>query len=129
MLIIAIAMFDARVGRARHTEAEQIEAEAKDDVSVVPMAVPLLAGPGAISLTIVDAHQAAGWAGKIMLSTGIVLIAAIVWVVLLLAVPIGRRLGTTGLNIATRLMGLLLAAMAVQLMAGGLLALFPGLMR
>ncbi|MBS1186499.1 MAG: hypothetical protein H6R04_517 [Burkholderiaceae bacterium] len=127
LLIIAIAMFDARISRARHTQAEQDEAETKDDISVVPMAVPLLAGPGAISLTIVDAHQAAGWSGKIVLSVGIMLIAAIVWAVLLLAGPIGKRLGTIGLNIATRLMGLILAAMAVQLMAGGLLSLFPGL--
>ena len=127
LLIIAIAMFDAKISMARHTPAEQVEAELKDDISVVPMAVPLLAGPGAISLTIVDAHQAVGWSGKLMLSAGIILIAVIVWAVLWLAEPIGKRLGTTGLNIATRLMGLLLAAMAVQLMAGGLLSLFPGL--
>ena len=127
LLIIAIAMFDAKISMARHTPAEQVEAELKDDISVVPMAVPLLAGPGAISLTIVDAHQAMGWSGKLMLSGGIILIAVIVWAVLWLAEPIGKRLGTTGLNIATRLMGLLLAAMAVQLMAGGMLSLFPGL--
>ncbi len=127
LLIIAIAMFDAKISMARHTPAEQVEAERKEDISVVPMAVPLLAGPGAISLTIVDAHQALGWSGKFMLSAGIILIAIIVWAVLWLAEPIGKRLGTTGLNIATRLMGLLLAAMAVQLMAGGMLSLFPGL--
>ena len=127
LLIIAIAMFDAKVGNARHTAAEQVEAEKKNDVSVVPMAIPLLAGPGAISLTIVDAHQAGSWSGKLMLSVGIVLTAAIVWLVLLLAEPIGKRLGTTGLNISTRIMGLVLAAMAVQLMVGGLLSLFPGL--
>ena len=127
LLIIAIAMFDAKISMARHTPAEQVEAELKEDISVVPMAVPLLAGPGAISLTIVDAHQAMGWSGKLMLSGGIILIAIIVWAVLWLAEPIGKRLGTTGLNIATRLMGLLLAAMAVQLMAGGMLSLFPGL--
>jgi multiple antibiotic resistance protein len=127
LLIIAIAMFDAKISMARHTPAEQVEAELKDDISVVPMAVPLLAGPGAISLTIVDAHQAVGWSGKLMLSAGIILIAVIVWAVLWLAEPIGKRLGTTGLNIATRIMGLILAAMAVQLMAGGMLSLFPGL--
>ena len=129
LLIIAIAMFDARISKAQHTKDEQTEAESKEDVSVVPLAVPLLAGPGAISLTIVDAHQAAGWTGKIMLSAGIVIVALIVWGVLSLAEPIGKRLGTTGLNIATRVMGLILAAMAVQLMAGGLLGLFPGLAR
>src|SRR4030065_2769989 len=58
VLIIAIAMFGAKTSPARHTDAEQAEAEAKNDIAVVPLALPLLAGPGSISLTIVDAHQA-----------------------------------------------------------------------
>lgn len=127
LLIIAIAMFDARISSARHTKDEHAEAETKEDISVVPLAIPLLAGPGAISLTIVDAHQASAWTSKAMLSGGIVLIALIIWAILWLAEPIGKRLGTTGLNIATRIMGLVLAAMAVQFMAEGLLKIFPGL--
>ena len=127
VLIIAIAMFDARTSPARHTAAEQIEAEAKNDIAVVPLAIPLLAGPGAISLAIVDAHQAANLSGKIAFSLGIVGVAVIVWLVLRLAEPIGERLGTGGLNIATRVMGLILAAMAVQFIAEGMLELFPGL--
>ena len=127
VLIIAIAMFDARTSPARHTEAEQVEAEAKNDIAVVPLAIPLLAGPGSISLAIVDAHQAGGFPDKLVLSLGIVGVAAIVWLVLRLAEPIGERLGTGGLNIATRVMGLILAAMAVQFMADGMLELFPGL--
>jgi multiple antibiotic resistance protein len=127
VLIIAIAMFDARTSPARHTDAEQAEAEVKNDIAVVPLAIPLLAGPGAISLTIVDAHQVVSFADKFVFSLGIVGVAAIVWVVLRLAEPIGKRLGTGGLNIATRVMGLILAAMAVQFMADGMLELFPGL--
>jgi len=127
VLLIAIAMFGAKTSPARHTEAEQVEAEAKSDISVVPLAIPLLAGPGAISLAIVDAHQAGGLTGKLAFNLGILGIAVIVWVVLSMAEPIGRRLGTGGLNIATRVMGLILAAMAVQFMADGMLELFPGL--
>ena len=127
VLIIAIAMFGARTSPAQHTDAEQAEAEAKNDIAVVPLAIPLLAGPGAISLTIVDAHQVASLADKVVFSLGIVGVAGIVWVVLRLAEPIGTRLGTGGLNIATRVMGLMLAAMAVQFMADGMLELFPGL--
>jgi multiple antibiotic resistance protein len=127
VLIIAIAMFGARTSPAQHTDAEQAEAEAKNDIAVVPLAIPLLAGPGAISLTIVDAHQVASLADKAVFSLGIVWVAGIVWVVLRLAEPIGTRLGTGGLNIATRVMGLILAAMAVQFMADGMLELFPGL--
>lgn len=126
VLLIAIAMFGAKTSPARHTDAEQAEAEAKNDISVVPLAIPLLAGPGAISLTIVDAHQAASIPDRLLFTVGIAGVACIVWAVLRLAEPIGARLGTSGLNIATRVMGLILAAMAVQFMADGMLELFPG---
>lgn len=127
VLLIAIAMFSAKTSPARHTDAEQAEGEAKNDIAVVPLAIPLLAGPGAISLAIVDAHQAGSLSEKIVFSIGIIGVAVIVWMILRLAEPIGKRLGTGGLNIATRVMGLILAAMAVQFMADGLLELFPGL--
>jgi multiple antibiotic resistance protein len=127
VLLIAVAMFGAKTSPAQHTDAEQAEAEAKDDIAVVPLAIPLLAGPGAISLTIVDAHQAGSFSNKILFCLGIIGVSVIVWMVLRLAEPIGKRLGTGGLNIATRVMGLILAAMAVQFMADGMLELFPGL--
>lgn len=127
VLMIAIAMFHAKVSQARHTDAEELEAESKVDISVVPLAIPLLAGPGAISLVIVGAHQASGLLDKLFFSLSIALMGLIIWVVLLLAEPIGNRLGTAGLNIATRVMGLILAAMAVQFMVDGLVVLLPGL--
>ncbi|MBI3222742.1 MAG: NAAT family transporter [Nitrosomonadales bacterium] len=126
VLIIAISMFGARTSAVRHTLAEQEAAESKNDISVVPLAIPLLAGPGAISLTIVDAHQIGGFIEKSVFSLGILVVAILVWGVLRMAEPIGERLGTNGLNIATRVMGLILAAMAVQFMADGLRELFPG---
>ncbi len=129
LMTIAIAMFDARISPARHTDEEQVEAEAKTDIAVVPLAVPLLAGPGAISLTIVNAHQAARLTDKLVLCAVILVVAGVVWIVLRLAESIGKRLGTGGLNIATRVMGLLLAAVAVQFIADGMVELFPGLTR
>ncbi len=127
LLLIAIAMFSAKTSAARHTDAEHEEAEAKNDISVVPLAIPLLAGPGAISLTIVDAHHAGNMPGKFFFTLGIIGIAMLVWLIFRLAEPIGERMGTSGLSIATRVMGLILAAMAVQLMAEGMLEMFPGL--
>ncbi|MHB8253248.1 MAG: MarC family protein [Acidiferrobacter sp.] len=129
VLLIAIAMFHAKTTPARHTREEDAEAESKEEIAVVPLAIPLLAGPGAISLVIVDAHQAVGLMGEIVFSLGIAVVAVIVWAILWLAEPIGRRLGTAGLNIATRVMGLILAAMAIQFMAAGLIVLLPGLSR
>ncbi len=129
VLLIAIAMFHAKSTPARHTREEDAEAESKEDISVVPLAIPLLAGPGAISLVIVDAQKTAGIVGEFVLTTGILIVALLVWLILRLAAPIGARLGTAGLNIVTRVMGLILAAMAVQFMAAGLVALLPGLAR
>ncbi|MHB1656226.1 MAG: MarC family protein [Burkholderiales bacterium] len=129
VLMIAIAMFHAKTSRAQHTDAEKREAESKTDIAIVPLAIPLLAGPGAISLVIVDAHQTANLIDKVLLTGVIMAIGVIVWLVLRMAEPIGARLGTAGLNIGTRIMGLLLAAMAVQFIVDGLVILLPGLAR
>jgi multiple antibiotic resistance protein len=93
---------------------------------VVPLAVPLLAGPGAIGTTII-AGQAGGLAHTGALFGCIALVCGLLWFVLRLADAVGSRMGRTGLNIATRLLGLLLAAIAIETMADGLKVLFPGL--
>ncbi|MDO9161674.1 MAG: MarC family protein [Methylococcaceae bacterium] len=126
VLLIAISMFQAKISPAIHTHAEALEAEDKEGIAVVPLAIPLLAGPGAISLVIVNAEQMSYWADKLIISLGSIFLAGVVWIILSLAVPLGKRLGTAGINIATRIMGLLLAAMAVQFIANGLIVLFPG---
>ncbi|HTQ77546.1 MAG TPA: NAAT family transporter [Burkholderiales bacterium] len=126
LLLMALAMLNARAGGVRQSQAEA-EAVASGELSgVVPLAVPLLAGPGAISTTILAA-QAGGMLHLAAILACIALVCALTWATLGLAAPIGARLGTTGLNIATRLLGLLLAALAIQTMAEGLRALFPGL--
>jgi multiple antibiotic resistance protein len=61
------------------------------------------------------------------MSAGIILVAMAVWLVLQMATPIGKKLGITGLNVVTRVMGLLLAAIGIQMIALGLVKLFPGL--
>lgn len=126
LLLMSLAMLNAQVGALRQTEAEAAELEARDVSGVVPLAVPLLAGPGAISTTIIAAQT--GGAAHVALVIGCVaLVCALLWSMLALAQVIGRRLGTTGLNIATRILGLLLAAIAIETMAVGLKGLFPGL--
>jgi len=126
ILLMAIAMMHARRSASKQTDEEVDEADDKEDIAVVPLAIPLLAGPGAISLVIVDAHLMDS-VGRLVFSVSVVLVALSVWLALRLATPIGDRLGITGLNIATRVMGLLLAAIAIQMIAAGLVALLPGL--
>lgn len=126
LLLMALAMLNAQVGEIRQTRAEAREMKAREYSGVVPLAVPLLAGPGAISTTIIAA-QIGGVAHTAALVACIALVCGLLWVMLRLAHAIAPRMGTTGLNIATRLLGLLLAAIAIQTMAEGLRVLFPGL--
>ena len=126
LLLMALSMLNAQAGGVRQSKAEAEEVESGELSGVVPLAVPLLAGPGAISTTIIAA-QAGGIAHSAVLAVCIALVCALLWVTLRLAHGIAGRMGTTGLNIATRLLGLLLAAIAIQTMAEGLRVLFPGL--
>ena len=126
LLLMALAMLNAQVGGVRQSQAEANELQSGEAGGVVPLAIPLLAGPGAISTTIIAAEK--GGATHLAVLAGcIALVALLTWAALRQASGIAERLGVTGLNIATRILGLLLAAMAVQTMAEGLKALFPGL--
>lgn len=127
LLLMALAMLNAQAGGVRQSEEEAAELESGELRGVVPLAVPLLAGPGAISTTIIAAEKGAGIAHLSVILGCIAVVSLLTWVVLRAANAIGNRLGTTGLNIATRLLGLLLAALAIQTMAEGLRELFPGL--
>jgi multiple antibiotic resistance protein len=126
LLLMALSMLNAEVGGVRQSRAEAEELEQGDVSPVVPLAVPLLAGPGAISSTVIAAQ--AGGTGHVAALLGCIgAVCALLWVVLSVAPAIGERMGITGLNVATRLFGLLLAAIAIQTMAEGLRVLFPGL--
>jgi multiple antibiotic resistance protein len=126
LLLMALAMLNAQAGGMRQSRAEAEELEAGEATGVVPLAVPLLAGPGAISTSIIAA-QAGGAAHVAALIGCIAGVCLILWIVLSVAPVVAPRMGTSGLNIVTRLLGLLLAAIAMQTMAEGLRDLFPGL--
>ncbi|KXJ40209.1 MAG: hypothetical protein AXA67_10130 [Methylothermaceae bacteria B42] len=123
ILLMAIAMLHARQSHAAHTEDEAEEAASQESIAVVPLGIPLMAGPGAISLVIVIAHQIHAWIDRLWLSLCVAGVAVLVWLALHLAEPIGRALGVTGLNIMIRIMGLLLAAIGAQILFEGGVAL------
>jgi multiple antibiotic resistance protein len=125
IVLMAISMLHAKRSGASHTEEESAEAGERESVAITPLGIPLLAGPGSISAVILYAHQARDWAelGWLALSIGLVSVA--VWVALRLALPISSALGQIGVNIVTRLMGLLLVAVGVEFIARGLSDLFP----
>lgn len=103
------------------------DGEATSSIAIVPLSTPLLAGPGAISTVIVDAHKGTGILHYSAMGLVIILLAVSVWLTFLAAPWVERRMGQTGINIVTRLMGLVLAAIAVEFMAAGLRGLFPAL--
>ena len=126
LLLMALAMLQARPGNLRQTVEEANHVSDYETPGIVPLAIPLLAGPGAIS-TVMIAVQHGGWQNQAAVIVDIVVVCLIVWAMLRLAIPIGRLMGSGGFNVATRLLGLLLAAIAVESMAVGLRELFPAL--
>lgn len=127
LLLMAISMMHAKQSDTRQTREEAIAVTDRDAIAIVPLSIPLLAGPGAISSMIIAAQQSGNFLGHLALAIPISAICLLIWITLRLASRIANQLGTIGINIVTRLMGLILAAMAVEFMAHGLIGLFPQL--
>jgi multiple antibiotic resistance protein len=106
---------------------DSADGDATSSIAIVPLSTPLLAGPGAISTVILDAHKGHGIGHYAAMGFVITLLGFIVWLTFLIAPWISQRLGHIGSSVFSRLMGLLLAAIAVEFIAGGLRGLFPAL--
>ncbi|HDR9099698.1 TPA: YchE family NAAT transporter [Burkholderia vietnamiensis] len=127
MLLMAINMLNAQIGNTRSTPEERDEAELKDNIAVVPLAIPLLTGPGSISTAIIYAANSYHWYERAGLVAIGAVLALLCFLAMRLAEPIANWIGRTGINIATRLMGLMLSALAVEFIVNGLRALLPAL--
>ncbi len=103
----------------QETTAEIVEGQEKEDVAITPLAMPMLAGPGAITTVMVLSGQAHSAARAAAVYAAIALAAFVCWVVLRVSDRLIARLGRTGIQILTRMMGLLLAALAVQFVITG----------
>jgi multiple antibiotic resistance protein len=126
LLLMAISMMHGRAISDRQTTEEARAAIDREAVAIVPLSIPLLAGPGAISSIIITAEQSGGAWGHLALVIPVLVVAGSVWAILGLSMAIANRLGAVGIIIVTRLMGLILAAMAIEFMTQGLGSLFPG---
>ena len=129
LLISAMNMLNAQPAEAKPATNEFDEGAEKaatgSSIAVVPLTIPLLTGPAAMSTVVIYADRAQTiWQHAALVGYGVV-IAAATFVCFSLADPIARVLGKTGINVMTRLMGLILAALAVEVMADGLGKLFP----
>ena len=125
--LMGISMLHAKTSPIHHGEKDQSDAEVKTNVAVVPIAIPIVAGPGAITTIVVNTHHYSTIDDKLMITAVSVIIALILWIAFYFSAPVSRMLGPSGINIVTRIMGIILASIAFGMMASGFKALFPGL--
>ena len=121
LFLIAIDMLFGRPSGARETPREARDARAREDVSIFPLAIPLIAGPGALVTTTLLMDNAQGQAAglvAIAVAAGITLLAA--WLAMRISLPIQKRMGTTGILVLSRVLGMLLAAVAAQFILNGI---------
>jgi len=123
---MAWSMLQARMSLAKQTPEEAEEAGSRAHLAVMPLAMPILAGPGTISLMIIAAGHSQGVEGHVVVLSAALVVTLLTWLILLASNPIAGFLGKTGMNVATRIMGLILAATAVEFIAQGLVSMFPG---
>ena len=120
LFLLAVDMLLAKPSRQRTTPEETEEGTHKPDVSVFPLGIPMLAGPGSITVVMMSRATATTLLEHVMVFVGIAAVAVICWLVLRAAGRIERRLGQTGMNVLHRVFGLLLAAIAAQFVVDGI---------
>ena len=120
LLLVALDMLRAQRSPVMETAAETAEGRAKDDIAITPLAIPMLAGPAAISTVILLDAQATSWAQRGLLLACLVVVGLASYIILALGAKGARWLTPMAEKIVTRLMGLLLAALAVQFLFNGL---------
>jgi multiple antibiotic resistance protein len=123
LVLIRVAFDLLQGGRSlKVTSVEQQEGSEKDDISITPLAIPVLCGPATITAGILVASQATSWLHTSVLVAMVFFVYALVFTALRLAVDHIHRVGETPIKISSRLMGLILVALAVQFVLDGIRA-------
>ena len=119
-LKISMNMLEVKVSRTKSTPKESKEASGNEDIGLTPIGIPLIAGPGAITSVMILSAQATTYPQKIIFYINIVITLLITYILLRLGKKITKRIGTTGLRIVERIMGMILMVVAVQFIIDGL---------
>ncbi|NLS14501.1 YchE family NAAT transporter [Vibrio sp. SM6] len=127
LMSIAFSMMSGKLGEDKQNKQEQSESVSREQIGVVPLAMPLMAGPGAISSTIVYGARYPSMFDTLGITLTIAAFTLCSWLLFRSAPLIVRFLGQTGINVITRIMGLILGALGIEFIANGLRSLFPGL--
>jgi multiple antibiotic resistance protein len=120
LLIIALDMLQAQRSRVQETEEETFAGAAKPDIAITPLAMPMLAGPGAISTTILLNGQASTFAHHLALVGCILAVSFVTYIILRFAARSSQWLSPIAMKLTTRVMGLILASVAIQFMVNAL---------
>jgi len=126
VLLIGLQMLFNKSGH-QHSSAELKDANSRTSIAVVPLAIPIVAGPGTIATVLVAAQQHPSVLSKVEISVVVIALAALCGRLFSFATPISKRLGDSGMGVVTRIMGMILAAIAMGMLADGLKGLLPGL--
>jgi len=127
LFLVALDMMQARQSRTKSTPEEEREGIEKADVAIIPLAIPLLSGPGSIATVMVLMSRHAAFVYTIPVFISILVTAIITWLMLRGAEWIERRLSKTFMNVVMRVMGLILAAISVEFVIAGIKDVLPTL--
>ena len=125
LLILKISwdMLHAKMSKIRQTEKEKEEMSQLEDIAVVPLGIPLLAGPGSITTTIILMEHCTGILDKLVILISIILATGVSITILYISEKIVMSLRTSGINAVVRIMGLILGAISIEIMWSGLMGL------
>jgi multiple antibiotic resistance protein len=127
LLLMGLSMLQSKESPVSHTAEDDVAARERHSVAIVPMALPVIIGPGAISTLIIAAGDFPQFVSKAWISLLCLLLTLGMGMMLYFAVPIARLVGVSIIKVITRIMGMIIMAIAVGMLANGLMGLFPAL--
>ncbi|QGM80880.1 YchE family NAAT transporter [Otariodibacter oris] len=126
IVTIAMTMISGKLGEHKQNKEEKnADPTEYENIAVVPLAMPILAGPGAIGSTIVWGTQYSSWIDYVGFTISIVVFSSMCYILFRFSGTLMKKLGKTGSNIVTRIMGLILMALGIEIIVAGLTNLFP----
>ncbi len=126
ILLRSLSMIHSKETPTSQTAAELQTGPERESIAIVPLAIPIIAGPGAMTTSIIYTQHFPGILNRIYISVGILIVSVVMGIVLFYANHISKFLGVTAIKIITRIMGLILAAIATSMITTGMKEIFPG---
>jgi multiple antibiotic resistance protein len=125
LLLTGLSMLQSKESPINHTPEDDIAAEERSSIAVVPLALPIIIGPGAISTLVIASNDYPNFVLKAWLSLLCIVLASGMFIILYFGPTIGRLVGESVMKVITRIMGMIIMAIAVGMLANGLIGLMP----